>query len=139
MREIKFRGIPLFGKGFVYGHYRNYICEGKIIHEITSNENGTTRYNVKEETIGQYTGLTDKNGTEIYEGDILKTKYKDKYIVKFGVVDIECEPPYFSNKVCGFYLERVTLNKNFDHFDMAEFMEIIGNIYENPELLEKGD
>jgi uncharacterized phage protein (TIGR01671 family) len=79
----------------------------------------------------QFTGLKDKNGKEIYEGDILK--YSDnypeftgfvKYDNRFGMFTIEIE---FNNQY------------NFLHHKMSPDLEVIGNIYENPELLEKNN
>ena len=71
----------------------------------------------------QYTGLKDKNGTEIYEGDIIKTK--DFY---------ECEELVFKGKI--------EVVKSLDNYiNRCSFIdtsgEVIGNVYENPELLEE--
>ena len=91
------------------------------------------------ETIGQYTGLKDKNGKEIYEGDILKHSYwdrvpldvyqqggKDEYIEEILVVKYRVE----SGRYCA---------DSFTDIDMwiCEDSEVIGNIYDNPELLTK--
>ena len=86
---------------------------------------------VNPDTIGQYTGLHDKNGKEIYEGDIVKIKYRDEDIGK--VI-------YEHN---GFSIDVTNMNKNYGRVSFVNnFMEVIGNIYDNPELLggeENGD
>lgn len=76
----------------------------------------------------QFTGLLDKSGNEIYEGDIIQIKDVPLVVVKFGEADT----------YIGFYLE--TLNngmKKIAHFNniVKDIWEVIGNIYENPELL----
>ncbi len=79
---------------------------------------------VNPDTIGQYTGLHDKNGKEIYEGDIVKIKYRDEDIGK--VI-------YEHN---GFSIDVTNMNKNYGRVSFVNnFMEVIGNIYDNPELL----
>ena len=92
---------------------------------------------VTPETIGQYTGLKDKNGRKIFEGDIVKgcsKSYKKNYL---------CEV-YFNENMChyGLTINRGSYTKHQTH-DWLELtktkaskLEVIGNIYDNPELLE---
>lgn len=80
-------------------------------------------YNVERETIGQFTGLTDINGQRIFEGDIVAYR-GDEY----GVIEYDVE----SARFCVTFDTWIT---DFDHLYGKE-LEVIGNIHDNPELLE---
>ena len=111
-REIKFRVWDVDGKEFV-GDMCLHI-DGSILCD-----HGTTGY-VGEFIIQQYTGLNDKNGKEIYEGDIVKFTIEKDY----GIVDYEIsEVKWWKHSWIIF--------DGFGHYPV----EVIGNIYENPELL----
>lgn len=85
------------------------------------------------ETVGRYTGLTDKNGKKIFEGDILLYKYKhDKR-------DVCCNGwVSYNQKMCAHVIRYINGEFCFadeDFFEDVEQIEVIGNIYDNPELL----
>ena len=123
MRDIQFRGKRIDNGEWVFGDYSRYSKDQSIIMvDLLEQED----YWVASETVGQYTGLKDKYGVEIYEGDILEgfSVYptKDTFQSKtLGNV-------YYSNRgtwdCCSFLLG-----------DINEQMEVIGNIYNNPELM----
>lgn len=128
MREILFRGAQKVdcAKSLVW-------YEGSLIIETDGytgekeyyiqNENGS--YLVIPETVGQYTGLTDKNGKKIFEGDIVKNEYG--YI---GLIVM---------KTCRYYIEWQSGNFSNDLYVFADSLEVIGNIHDNPELLKEAD
>lgn len=124
MREILFRGKDIYGK-WLYGDLINLTNELKQICNHTQLEHA---HSVDIKTIGQYTGLLDKNGKKIFEGDILSTGNSDEY---FGVVE-------WIEENSGLAVSFNCLAETFEElilFDKVE-LEIIGNIYDNPELLE---
>ncbi len=148
MRKIEFRGKRVLGNDWIYG---NYILDGKehyiAINPKTANDDmGTGSWLVKEETVGQYTGLKDKNSVKIFEGDIIKLTTAD-----YEDITITCE---FGNarrqilenevEITGFYFIRSDNNRkcfpitnNYLGKHDTEIWTVIGNIHDNPELLKE--
>ena len=141
MREILFRGKRCDNGEWVQGFYvrADHHWHKNGIHKdwiaLGASANGGwfalhNKYAVKAETVGQYTGLTDKNGKKIFEGDIVRcismTDMANMVVIfedgEFRMVLCEKYKDYIPG--CGFYAIRC--------FDK----EIIGNIHDNPELLE---
>lgn len=84
----------------------------------------------------QYTGLKDKSGKEIYEGDIVKEESGDFWIIEFGKLPLgkagDCVCTYRA-----FYAKALHEHRQqYDCIEPAEWQEVIGNIYENKELLK---
>ena len=148
MREILFRGKRVDNGEWISGSILSFDDGGKVILSSTAKvfkEHGTTTiccnecYDVYPETVGQYTGLTDKNGVKIFEGDIVKeykTKDKVKGVVKFG--EYQSGINKYADDL-GFYVEWTTENfliQELGYWCRKNMLEVIGNIHDNPELLE---
>ncbi len=100
------------------------------------NENSTWKYgsllvnkDTFDKTVGQYTGLQDKNGTKIFEGDILlwHSEWGEDFIT---VVEWDNKRAYFGARESGFDIPPFEIDDDFSK------VEIIGNVHDNPELLQ---
>lgn len=147
MREIKFRAIRKGSKEFLFGDLV-HNCEGDAIFPSVLDENALLNspdyYTINPETIGQFTGLRDKNGNEIFEGDIINIFYGHPSWINtpFEVVFIMgsfCMKKPDLNRSTAFTLylhdcfeQGITTVESDDSF----LFEVIGNIYQNPELLQ---
>ena len=140
MREILFRGKRIGNSEWVYGYYVP-ICFGRFPCKpaIVPESDGTWEpIEVKKETVGQYIGLTDKNGRKIFEGDILKIVHK--YQSPFDddtkeYTDITTDVVFFDDEGLCFSYGKSPFLCVVDNVT-AEY-EVIGNIHDNPELLEE--
>ena len=115
--------------GFVYGSLvvdgkRCFICTSAIVeNQFYANNACATMFEVDPETVGQYTGVNDKNDTKIFEGDVVRAITQSTQIYTEAVM--------FKNGA--FWYKNWTWFKFQFKFEKTE---IIGNIYDNPELLE---
>ncbi len=144
MREIKFRG-KTFGNEWVYGNLIRQIKDDGIescyIRPIKIDSNPVSITHIDKNTISQFTGLTDKNGKEIYEGDILYKNFWGKLDDKTPII---CK--YRNGSICftkqdfwdyGNNHERgFGWNVRFNKKRIKE-CEIVGNIHDNPELIKE--
>lgn len=132
MREIRFRGK------FVYPNTQtgqfDWVC-GDLVHGIEKHkiicEDGS-QYEVLSSTVGQFTGLHDKNSKEIYEGDIVKldesiciVQWHD-YLAQYYLAFPGDRPPHYNDGKASI-------------FEMMKYytLEVIGNIYDDPELIKE--
>ncbi len=146
MREILFRGKRKDNGEWVEGYY---VCVGGKFHYILTGQidlmSGYPRFfycEVIPETVGQYTGLADKNGKKIFEGNIVKhiNVFEEINSPEIGVV-------VYEQSECCFEIQRTYKNPENVHIptstrvtyiipDKRNLYEIIGNIHDNPELLK---
>lgn len=127
MREIFFRAKDLRDK-WRYGYYDGSADDPALVDE----DNETGAFWIKGETLGQFTGRYDKDGERIFEGDIVRLSLpiaKDLVYTAIGKIVYD--------ESCAFSCEAPS--KKVGTFPLAPGFtyEVIGNIYDNPELLEK--
>ena len=150
MREILFRGKRFDNGEWIEGNYR--AVRNSHFSYIERIDKPTDCYRIDPKTVGQYTGVTDKNGRNIYEGDIVKVfGMTGKIVQECGAFGIHIEPfidynrlereiPYGNNADSCFndsFISLWGLWWNYQQDDEPlEVVEVVGNIHDNPELLK---
>lgn len=121
--RFKFRAKRIDNNKFIYG-YLCFIYIDNDKHCKIYSPDDAMSYDCYTETLGQCTGLKDKNGTLIYKGDILGNKdfMSDVALLKYN------------NEKCCYILERRSVDERFNKW-WADRLMVIGNIHENKELL----
>ena len=153
MREILFRGKSNWDDGkvkkgdWLYSMTISRHCYND--EEITSYYIGSGNKTIDGKTLGQYTGLTDKNGKKIFEGDIIRYTRTDMYAPscsfhKQNLVSIHLV--LWDSSVSAFVQQHYSLNEKrivgkgsavlYDDRAKENIVEVIGNIHDNPELLK---
>ncbi|MCC8175491.1 MAG: YopX family protein [Bacteroidales bacterium] len=134
MRQIKFRGKRIDNGEWVYGDLRQDPIAGLSIAELDISI--PAYYRIKPATVGQFTGLHDRDGKEIYEGDILDFFDEGKLCRSAWLVKWDEEMPRFiMSRIKG---KRVTPWGTTLESRDADTYVVIGNIHDNPDLLKGG-
>lgn len=136
-REIKFRGKSNANNDWIYG---DFIHQDKFNRPMIKQDNYTACVN--ENTVGQYTGLHDENGKEIYEGDIIEFSYDvftGNFDTKVGKGMVEFIGGAFYIKPFEIEGKKIKDIDNEEWFLLytvnTDTLEVIGNVHENLELL----
>lgn len=138
MREILFRGKIIDNGEWAYGCYveAEKLDKSGTEYFIIEKKADGSSHMVIPETVGQYTGLKDKNGKRIYEGDIVdyedespgQYEYHDSTFINRGMIEYDDGVFYWTNLVAAQLYDTV--------YKGAADCVVIGNIHDNPELLE---
>lgn len=131
MREILFRGKRICDDEWIegyFGRYHNGESDVACISILSNGFFGLSSYEVDPETVGQYIGLTDKNGNKVFEGDVVRWKECDHWAPDDGIVS-----GYVLYVDGQWLIQRPNIRSYL--WRVHSLCEIIGNIHDNPELI----
>ena len=140
MREIKFRGKKISNGQWVHGYLTKVENDYAVIEY--DNEDGRYNHLVYANTVGQYTGLKDEDGVEIFEGDIVEVHEAPFNWSIIGVVIYDPETAHFlireQNKKYPRdfrFQKHDTYNDGYCTVECESDFHVLGNIHDNPELV----
>lgn len=144
MRDILFKAKRISDGQWVEGYlYKQVGVKDRIYFAIEVIDNTVKAYEVDESTICQYTGLTDKNGNKIWENDVVRYQFDtDDCIFPNKDTKKRVGKIFFSDFRASFSVamgrngSKVINNDLFKYVQNGNRVEVIGNIFDNPELLE---
>lgn len=140
MREILFRGKRTDNGEWVYGNYNNVNGKAYIFPEDATDS--YDNYQVDPATVGQYTGVVDRNGKQVFEDDIIGYTDTDTGKTKiFGVVKWYYEGNFYINTdtYCNYTSDNDCANVGYMMNRATTKLLVLGNIHDNPELLKGGE
>jgi uncharacterized phage protein (TIGR01671 family) len=136
MRETIFRGKHIFTKQWLYG---SVIIENDGMHSIFYYDkfgcSGSSQ--IDKNTLGQFTGLTDKNGVKVFDGDIIQGRDTD-YLDGHCISDYLYKAVVIWDENNGKWVASSDDDDDFDLYDF-DFDEVIGNIHDTKNLLEQNN
>lgn len=130
-RDIGYHRTKYKNGDWVYGLITRLYDERfpNLSAEMTD-ENGVSRIEVDYKTVGQYTGLTDKNGVKIFDGDVIIAYHNGKFMnTSYIIYDA---PEYLCELISGINIDMVDSLSDY-HDEYA--IEVVGNVHDNPELI----
>ncbi len=125
-REILFRGKRLDNNKWVEGDLEHNAQGGEYIR--CRDCGAYQAYKIVPDTRGEYTGLTDKNGVKIFEGDIIAGKCGRRHSETFEI--------WWNGKICSFVAGRGVHTRPSMNTGTVANYEVVGNVHDNPELLK---
>jgi len=136
MRDIEFRGKTKSGEWYIGFYDYKPLTNRHLIYFYKGKKSDTAiGCQVIPETVGQYTGLKDKNGVKIFEGDIVKSEVSIGDVqFSHGMFGIEWRRAKADKSMVGSWGQLHNLRRMDDGFNKG--VEVIGNCFDNPELLE---
>lgn len=132
-RGILFRGKRADTNEWIYGDVQQNVDAVKIREQEPNIQHVARSFVVIPETVGQYTGMKDKNGRKLFEGDIIE------YIFPVTNKAVEKETGVVIYDDCGFHIANDGCMLCVASGDGDVVIEVIGNIHDNPDLLEVSD
>ena len=134
-REILFRGKRVSNGNWIEGYFVLLAINEGLKHAISTgtDEGRFILFEVIPNTVGEFTGLCDKNGNKIFEGDIVR--FYDKDWTANGIATVDFESGRWT--INGHYTTKLSSIVWLDLYRKGFEYEVVGNIYDNPELLEE--